>query len=173
LITPAADASEKWEALRACWLDLKDPSMASSEGAAFSGDLLRRHDDALRGLQAGGQLDADVAAAMAIAFEEAVTHVQRKMATCYEPVPSDQPDPYASREELTTQAAALAEMAERSAIDRDTIARAQAALERDLAWLARFQAGPASGDLGVVKPSPAESEAARVLVQLLIGESIP
>jgi hypothetical protein len=151
---------------------LRDPRLPAPGGAAFSHDLLRRHSDALNALQADRQLDADVAVAMAVAFEEAIAHVQRKAAPCYEPVPPGQFNPYASREELATQAAALAEMAERSAINPVTVARAQAALERDLAWLARFRAGLAPAEPAAFMPGPAEVEAARVLVELLLGESV-
>jgi hypothetical protein len=166
---PAAEAGEKWDALRARWLDLRNPRLGSPDGDAFSHDLLRRHSEALSALQASGGPDDDVAAAMAVAFEQAFAHVQRKAATCYEPLQPGQPNPYTSREDLTTQAAALAEMAERSAIDPVTIARAREALERDLAWLARFQTRSAIGDAGAVQPPPAEIEAARLLVELLLS----
>jgi hypothetical protein len=166
------DASEKWHALRACWLDLRDPRLPAPDGAALSRDLLRRHSEALDELQAVGQLDSDVAAAMGVAFLEAVVHVQRKMATCYEPLPPGQPNPYVSRDDLTTQAAALTEMAERSAIDPLTVTRARATLERDIAWLAQFQAGKQPGKLDEIRAMPAEVEAARLLVELLLGRFV-
>jgi hypothetical protein len=165
---PAVETNENWEALRVCWLDLKDPRLGSSGGAAFSSELLRRHRDALTRLQTAGQLDSEVASAMVIAFDEATVHVQRKMATCYEPLPPGQPNPHTSREELTTQAATLTEMAARSVIDPATVARARAALERDLAWLAQFQAGRQPGELEEIRATPAEVEAARLLVELLL-----
>ncbi len=166
---PTPEAAAEWEALRACWLDLQDTRLISADGAAFSVELRNRHADALGALRTGGQLDANVAAAIAVAFDEAVTHVQRKMATCYEPLEPGEPNPYTSREELTTQAAALAEMAERSRIDPVTVARAQEALERDMAWLARFQGGQKPGEPESIEATPAEVEAARVLVELLLN----
>ena len=102
-----------------------------------------------------------------VAFEEAVKHTQAKQATCYAPLPQDAANPYPPREEVVTQAAALAEMAERSVIAPETVAAARAALARDMAWLDQFRAGGDPGEVTALEATPAEIEATRVLVALL------
>ena len=69
-----------------------------------------------------------------------------------------------------TQAGALAEMARRSNIDPDTVTRARDAMARDMAWLAQFQAGQAPGELSSIEATPAQIEAARILVELLLAK---
>jgi hypothetical protein len=61
-------------------------------------------------------------------------------------------------------------MAQRSAIDPATVARARAALEKDVAWLSLFQAGQQPGDLNVIQATPTEVKAASILVALLLGQ---
>ena len=140
--------------------------MLSSEDTDFSNDLRRRHADALETLVADKILQADVADAMSVAFEQAIAHIQRQtVACCYEPLPPE----YMPRQNLTTQAAVLTEMVLRSGIDWDTANRAQAALERDMAWLSQFQAGKKPGQLESIEVTPAEVEAAHILVHLLLG----
>jgi len=165
---PASESEERWRSLRACWLDLRDTRLQSPGDPTFSKDLRRRHADALKALVASQELRADVADEIGIAFEEAVNHVVRKMATCYVPIESREANPYPPREELITQAAALTEMAGHSDIDPATVARARKALARDMAWLAQFQAGQAPGELSSIEATPAQIEAARVLVELLL-----
>jgi hypothetical protein len=89
------------------------------------------------------------------------------MGTCYE-LTSEGVSSMGVRGDMTTQAAALAEMAERSTIDPATVARAQEALERDIAWLEQYKTGNQTGDPERIDASPAEVEAARVLVELLL-----
>jgi len=168
--TPAPADAERWRALRACWLDLQDSRLQSPEETEFPKDLRRRHADALKALVAGQELQADVADAISIAFEEAITHVERKMVTCYTPLQPGEANPYPSREELITQAAVLTEMAGRSDIDPDTVARARAVLARDMAWLSQFQTGMQPGELDTIETTPAEIEAARILVELLLAK---
>ncbi len=162
--TPLA-ADPRWGELRQCWLDLADPSLLSTEAAAFAAELSRRHAAALERLVADGEIAAEVAAEIGVGFGQAVAHVQRQVATCYVALPPV----YAPRQDLMQQRAALAEMAERSQVDPATVARARAALERDLTWLARFQAGQEGGDLAATEATPAAAAAAGVLVELLLG----
>jgi hypothetical protein len=152
--------------LRACWLDLTNPKLKVPQDRAFVKDLSQRHADALKALVDGKELDVAVAAEIGVAFEQAVAHTRRQLATCYEAISSE----FAPREDLMTQAAALTEMAQRSSIDPSTVARARAALERDMAWLSQFQAGQKPGELSYIQVTPTEAEAARILVELLLGK---
>lgn len=156
----------QWSALRDCWLALDDPALQSFEETDFSRELCQRHADALDALIAAGELDPAVAAEMAVAFQEAVAHVQRQMASCYIALPPE----YTPRDDLVARAAALEEMAVRSEIDPATVEQARAALERDVAWLAQFHAGQTPGALDEVEVPPEAAEAARILVDLLLGE---
>jgi hypothetical protein len=157
-----------WSALRACWLDLADRRLDAADSKGFGRALLGRHRDALAALAAAGALEPDVAGHIGVAFEEAMTHVQRKQATCCEPTPQGAANPYPPREEVVTRAAALAEMAGRSGIAAETVAIIQAALARDMAWLEQFRAGEHPGEVASLEATPAEIEAARVLVALLL-----
>jgi hypothetical protein len=125
--------------------------------------LRKQHDAALGELTAAHVLEPDVAAAIRQAFEEVLVHLRMRDACCYAVFPLEA-EP---REDLTVQAAALAEMAGLSEIDSTTVARAQAALEHDMAWLAQFRAGLPARPLETVEPTPAEREAAQVMVLLL------
>jgi hypothetical protein len=145
---------------------LADPRLQSFEDTEFSLSLRQRHTDALKALVDSKELEAAIAAEIGVAFEQAVAHIQRQMATCYIALPPE----YTPRADLMTQAAALTEMAQRSSIDSNTVARAWAALERDMAWLSQFQAGQKPGELNVIQVTPTEAEAARILVALLLGQ---
>lgn len=159
-------SSQQWKNLRACWLDLKDQRLQSFEDTDFSQDLRRRHAEALEALVAGGELQPAVAEEIGVAFAQAIAHVQRQMATCYIALPPE----FNPREDLTKRSAALAEMAGRSDLDPAAVAQAQAALERDIAWLAQFVAGQQPGDLDKIEATPEAVEAARLLVELLLGK---
>ena len=163
---PTPEPSAQWQPLRSCWFDLDDPRLQSFEDNEFITDLRQRHADALDALVAAGELDPAVADEIAVAFEQAIAHVQRQMATCYIALPPE----YMPRQDLVQQAAALEEMAARSDVDPNTVAQAQAALERDLAWLAQFQAGQTPDPLFSIEVPPESAEAARILVNLLLGE---
>ena len=68
------------------------------------------------------------------------------------------------------QAALLEEMATEGDIDSETVAQAQAALERDITWLAQFHAGEEPGELEGIEVTPEAAEAAQILVELLLGD---
>ena len=91
-------------------------------------------------LVADGALSANVAVEIGTAFQEATDHLSGRFVSCYAPQQPGEISPRPTREELTLQAAALSEMAQRSDIDPGTVAKAQATLERDMAWLAQFRA---------------------------------
>jgi hypothetical protein len=168
-ITPLpteSSAGPIWADLRECWVDLGHPKLQSFEDTDFSRALRQRHDDALSALVESGELDAAVADEIAAAFEEAVSHIQRQQATCYIALPPE----FTPRENLVQQAQALEELAEEGDLDPEAVAQAQAALERDVAWLARFHAGELPGDMDEIEITPEAAEAARVLVELLLGD---
>jgi hypothetical protein len=155
---------DRWQEVRECWLDLQDPKLQSFDESAFPAELLRQHAVAIDALTAGKALDPKVAHAITVAFEQAVFHIRRQMATCYIMLPPE----FIPRQDLTDQAAALAEMAERSDIDPATVDRARAALTHAMAWLARFEAGQQPGMMQSIKATPEEAEAARVLINVLL-----
>lgn len=155
-----------WDALRGCWLDLDNPQLQSYEETEFSQALRQRHAAALDELVANGEVERAVADEIAVAFEQAVAHIQRQVASCYIMTPPE----FAPRQNLVEQAAALEEMAAQSDIDPATVAQAQEAIERDVAWLAQFAAGETPGEPDSVEVTPEAAEAARILVQLLLDQ---
>jgi hypothetical protein len=164
--TPSQPPSSSWSALRGCWLSLQDPQLQSFEDTDFSKGLRQQHTEALDALVASGELERAVAAEIGVAFEQAVAHVQRQMATCYIALPPE----YMPRQDLMQQAAALEEMAEQSQIDQATVAQAQEAMQRDVEWLAQFGAGQTPGKLEEIQATPQAVEAARILVELLLSK---
>ena len=73
------------------------------------------------------------------------------------------------RQNLMEQIAALEEMAGKGDIDPVTVAQVRASSEQGIAWLARFQAGEDLGLMSEVEVDSSSAEAARVLVELLLG----
>jgi hypothetical protein len=152
--------------LRACWFDLDDPKLQSFEDNDFSRELRQRHKDALAALVGSGEIDAAVAEEIAVAFEEAVAHVQRQQASCYIALPPE----FAPRDDLVRQADLLEDLAAEGDIDPGTVTQAREALERDIAWLAQFHAGETPEELEGTDITPEAAEAARILVGLLLGD---
>ena len=153
-------------ALRECWADLKNPELRTYDDTAFAKALRERHAAALQGLVERGELEAAVADEIHAAFAQAIAHVQRQMALCYIMMPVES----VPRSDLMRQVAVLEEMAAKSEIDPATVAQARAALERDIAWLAEFQAGGMAGALGQVPVGATSVSAARVLAEVLSGQ---
>ena len=169
-LTPTTLASDaRWNALRASWLELNNPQLQSYEDTDFSRGLRQQHRTALTALTEAGQLDAAVADDIQIAFEQAIAHIQRQQFTCYKSSLTLM-QAYTPREDVLTQAEALTEMAQRSEINPATVERARAALARDMAWLAQFQAKQQPVDLANIEATPTEIKAARILVDLLATE---
>jgi hypothetical protein len=175
--------------LRNCWLQL-DWLAQQTQGDYDRGDRAREklaadHRAALDDLVAAGELDAAVADQMQVAFTEASHHVWRSNApiTCYEAVMVDYTP--ASSGQLAQQASLLAEIAGSGDLDPTTVAQAQAAIERDIAFLnlsdAETQAlydqlvATAGGTYDFppldeldLEVTPEAAEAARLLVELLL-----
>jgi hypothetical protein len=127
------------ERIRQCWNNLGDLAAQTLEDFEFAeqlkAELITNHRTALDKLVASGEISAAEAEQVQIAFQEATYHVWRLNApiTCYEPAMID----YAptSRGQLTQQVALLSELAVQADINMNTIAQAQAAIERDMAFL--------------------------------------
>jgi len=144
--------------------------------------LISSHGVAVGELITGGELGFFAGVHVDAAFEAAVYHVWRSTMplTCYIILgPGYERD---SSAQLTQQVELLAEMAEEGNIDPATVARAQAAIERDIAylnlsdpaiaalWEELHEAGGGyppfrALDLDI---TPEAAEAARFLVELLL-----
>jgi hypothetical protein len=98
--------------------------------------LISEHRATLDEMVAAGELEAGVADQVQLAFSEAMYHVWRSNVpiTCYEPVLIDYTPTSAGQ--LVQQAGILAEMADGSSLDQETVERANAAIARDMAFLA-------------------------------------
>lgn len=182
---------DDWDRLRDAWTGLEELARDAKDlerGEKTHDKLVADHRAALDALVKAGQLEAAPAEDMHVAFVAASAHVWRANApiTCYLPMP--EPDyRISSASDLASQAEALAELAGRSRIDPATVAQAQAAIERDMAFLSmsdqdrealmdslRQAAGsnwnwPTLEQLDV-DISPESAQAARTLADLLLGK---
>jgi hypothetical protein len=173
---------------RHCWLRLdwlaQQAKRDYERGDKAREKLAADHRAALDDLITAGEMDADVADELNTAFGAAINHVLLSNAplTCYEALIVDYTP--ASSDQLAQQAGLLAEMAKSGDLEPDTVAKAQAAIERDIAFLnlsdAETQAlydeliaaaggtydFPSLDELDLVI-SPETAEAARFLVELL------
>jgi hypothetical protein len=179
--------------LRGCWrrfdwLEEQAKDWADHEkGETALGQLKTEHRAALDELVAAGELEAVVADEVQNAFDAAAYHVWRANcgATCYEPVLIDYTP--TSSTQLVQQAELLADLADDATIDQSAVAQAQAAVERDIAFLSLSPEGEqalydelmeAAGesydypsfDQLELEITPEATEAARFLVKLLLEE---
>ena len=182
--TPRDRIRDCW--LRFDWLADKARDKDYERGQEAREGLLADHQSALDELVAAGELVASVASLVQTAFGAAVFHVWRANApiTCYEAVMIDYTP--VSSAQLAQQAALLAEMADDGSIDPDVVAQAQAAIERDVAFLnlpsdeveALYQeiqkliqnGGPPPFDEIDLEITPQAAHAAEFLVELLLSE---
>jgi hypothetical protein len=167
---PSPTPNPAWDAIQECWYALDN--LAQSPGDETAATALRqKHAEAVHHLVLWGQLDGNVADRMSLAYEAAVTAAisEAGLAMCYDMVPSfatsNQP---LCEHTLLRQVEILEEMAVQGGVNRDTVAQAREAIERDMAWLAQLQADSVSIS-GSVEIDPASAEAARILVELLLG----
>jgi hypothetical protein len=133
-LTPRDRVRDCW--LRFDWLAEETRDWDREQRGQKARDKLAGdHRAALNELVAADELDATVAEHVQVAFDAAVQHVWQANApiTCYKetlinyrPVSSDQ---------LTQQAAILAELADDADLDAQTVAQAQSAIERDITFL--------------------------------------
>jgi hypothetical protein len=182
---PRERLRESW--LRLDWLaqDTRENWDGDAQGEQTREQLVSDHQAALDELVAAGDLDTAVAGQVQLAFGAAAYHVWRSNApiTCYEPVLVDYTP--TSTNQLVQQADLLADKGD---LDPDTVARAQAVIERDMAFLSLSQAETqalydalyaAAGDTYDLPSleeldleiSPQAVEAARFLAQLLLDDA--
>jgi hypothetical protein len=178
------------ERLRLYWLrfpELEENSWEDTENK-LGQELISGHRAALDELVANGEISAPVADLVQEAYDAAVYHVWRSNTsiTCYEPVIVDYAPSSASV--LVQQSEVLNQIAEEGTIDPDTLAKAQAALEHDLAFYAltdeevqalyaqlREDINPAEEDLPAFEDlaldlTPEAREAAQFIIDLLTGK---
>jgi hypothetical protein len=129
--------------LRRCWLSFGELSQAiineASQGNTentFGQQLIAEHQLALDDLVTTGVLTSPVASLIQEAYAAAIYHVWRSNApiTCYEPVIVDFSP--VSAGVLIQQSEVLSKIADESSIDPEILAKAQAALEHDMAFYA-------------------------------------
>jgi hypothetical protein len=190
---PTPAGGDALEQLRSCWqrfdwlIEKTQDWDHSNEADEARQELVDEHRAGLDELVAIGELDAAVADHIQSAYAAAVYHVWRSYApiTCYEPVLIDYKP--ASSGQLVRQSHLLAEMAESNDLDPAVVAQAQAAIERDIAFLSlsgveigalyeelRQAAGdsydfPQFDELEL-EITPEAAEAARFLIELLLEE---
>jgi len=129
--------------LRLCWLRFGELAQATIEESTqgitdntFGQQLISEHSLALDELVAARELPTAVADLIQEAYEAAVYHVWRSNApmTCYLPIIVNFAP--VSAELLVQQSAVLREIADENNIDPGTLAKAQVALEHDMAFYA-------------------------------------
>jgi hypothetical protein len=142
--TPAYLAAR--DRLRLCWLRFDELEQKTAD-ASVQGDnswednpigaeMIAEHRSALDELEAAGEITAPVADLIQEAFSAAVYHIWRSNVpmTCYEPMMIDYAP--AGAASLIRQSDVLIEIEDGSTIAPDTLAKAQKALEHDLAYYA-------------------------------------
>jgi hypothetical protein len=183
------------ERLRNCWFAFGWLERQASDwndyekGEEALEQLRSDHRAALDDLVAAGELDAAVADEIQSGFHGASYHVWRANcgATCYLPVEGPEYSTSASVQ-LVSQAELLEDLSDDATIDQATVARVQAAVERDIAFLSLSseekqalydEVRAAAGDSYDYPPlaeldleiTPEAAEAARFLVELLLEEA--
>jgi hypothetical protein len=142
-LPPTPEAQTPRDRLRKYWLSFGDLAQQTQNAVTngnsedtFGQQLVSDHRGALDELVASGELTAPVADLVHEAYAAAVYHVWRSNAliTCYEPMFVD----YApvSANVLVEQSNILSDLSTQSTINPETLAKAQAALEHDMAFYA-------------------------------------
>lgn len=187
---PAGRKDTPRDRLRDCWQRLNGLAEETQgakhieQGEETRDQLVREHQAALNELIAGGDLLPEVADQVQTAFDAAAYHVWRSNApiTCYEPVLIDYKP--TSSGQLVAQAELLADSDD---LASDTVAIAQAAIARDVAFLNLSSGGvnalyekllkaasdgqsPPSFDQVDLDVTPESAQAAQFLVELLLNE---
>jgi hypothetical protein len=181
--------------LRHCWLSFGELAQATIDEAnqggsenTFGKQLIAYHRLALDEMVSSKELTTAVADLVQEAFEAAVYHVWRSNAlmTCYEPVQVNYAP--ASAAVLVEQSSVLTEIAAMDIIDPQTLAKARAALEHDMAfyamtdeevaslydrilaeWQSQQQGAPAFEELDL-EVSPDARAAAQFIINLLTSK---
>lgn len=138
-VTPPVLSSAR-ERLRFCWLrfgELAQTTLSTGDVDNTLGkQMIADHRSALDELVTAGELSPSVTDLIHESYEAAVYHVWRSNApiTCYEPVIVDYAPSSAGI--LVRQSEILGQLAGQGTIDPETLAKAQAALEHDMAFYA-------------------------------------
>ena len=138
-VTPPLPSSAR-ERLRFCWRRFGELAQtilsAGDVDNTLGKQMIADHRSALDELVTAGELSPSVADLMQESYEAAVYHVWRSNApiTCYEPVIVDYSPSSAGI--LVRQSEILGQLAGQGTIDPETLAKAQAALEHDMAFYA-------------------------------------
>jgi hypothetical protein len=128
--------------LRDCWLAFERLAKQTREsqndpdaGEAALRELRAKHQAALDEMVSTDELSPAVAEQVQAAFDAASYHIWRSntLITCYAPALINYSP--TSSAQLVEQSAALAAMAQSSALEPSTVEKAQAAIERDIAFL--------------------------------------
>jgi hypothetical protein len=184
-----AQAAIRRERLRACWLQLGQFAQQATtdfqRNVQLRDELIAEHQAAVNDMVSAGELEAAVAEQVHIAFHAAahnVWYMSYPLNICYTPTPTGftpQPEGAAEVElanyirasagQITHQAEILAEMAQNSELDAETVAQAQATLERDMALLRLSDAGGRSGTEQAIARSHLSVEQTWALYDRLAG----
>jgi hypothetical protein len=144
--TPTPTRIAALDRMRLCWLRFdelarktaaaRDSGDNSWEDNPVGAEMTAEHRSALDAITADGGISAPVADLVQEAFSAAVYHVWRSNVpmTCYEPMLIDYAP--AGAASLVRQSDALTEIAAGATIAPETLAKAQTALEHDLAYYA-------------------------------------
>ena len=187
----SGEGSSPRDRLRSCWHRF-DWLARQAQGDFERGDRARKelaaeHRAALDELVDGGELEAAVADELEVAFDAAADHVLWSNApiTCYKPAMPDYTP--TSADQLVQQAEILEDLANDATVEQDVVAKAQAVIERNIAFLTmtdeEWQAlydelaaatgesydFPAFDDLEL-EITPEAAEAALFLVELLLAQ---
>jgi hypothetical protein len=184
-----AQAAIGREHLRACWQQLQQLATVTAQdgnrGETMRTALIAEHQSALDDLISLGEIQPAVAEQVQVALDGAAYHVWAANVPiiCYKETPINYKP--ASSDQLARQSALLADMAQGGGMDRETIARAQTAVERDIAFLNlpddavqamydKLMKASTNGqyptfDQVDLQIPPESADAARFLVELLLG----
>ncbi|KAF0106349.1 MAG: hypothetical protein FD146_2615 [Anaerolineaceae bacterium] len=137
---PTPEVLTPRDRLRQYWISFGELAQRTQETGntenTFGRQLVADHRLALDELVASGELSAPVAALIQEAYDAAVYHVWRSNVpmTCYEPMMVDYAPVSASV--LVQQSDILDDFSGQGTIDPETLAKAQAAIEHDMAFFA-------------------------------------
>lgn len=166
-------ADPDWETLRRCWANLNDHQYRipyEGDQEKLGGWEKELH-VALDNLVQRGRITQEVADNLKAAFHAAAGHIRRTWVggTCYKMDPATLSS-LITGADLLQQTNMLETLSSSGDLDASTVAMARAAIEHDIAFLQGEYAPTAIQDSSI-EPSPDEIEAARVLVNLMLGKS--
>jgi hypothetical protein len=137
------------ELIRDCWLKLDELAKIApdlDEGQKFKTHLISEHLLALSSLERAGQIKPEISELVQEAYQITAQHVWRSRApiTCYEIVKIEGAPPdytISSVDHLQQQALILTTLQNLDQVTPDTLEKAQAAIEHDMAYYALVEQG--------------------------------